>query len=183
MQFLTPDNDTSLRSFVWLINSGRNGQELLATSDQLSAYLDSFEYTGRRDHDGEELDQVHHWREHLGKMWEMPETALVDEINNILATMNATPKLVRHDHSGWHFHVIDQGSPLADRLAAEAAMVLADIARGDELSRLGTCEAADCDNVLFDFSKNQSRRFCDSGNCANRTHVAAYRARQHAQNG
>lgn len=181
MQFSTPDNDSSIRSFVWLINSGRNGQELLPTTDSLSHYLDEYEYTGRRDHDAKELAQVHAWRERLGKLWTMDELDLIDEINSILTEVNATPTVVRHDHTGWHFHVTDQGSPLAQRLAAEAAMVFADLARGDELSRLGTCEAVDCDNVLFDFSKNQSRRFCDSGNCANRTHVAAYRARQHAQ--
>ena len=31
--------------------------------------------------------------------------------------------------------------------------------------------------VLVDLSKNRSRRFCDTGNCGNRQHVAAYRER------
>jgi predicted RNA-binding Zn ribbon-like protein len=32
--------------------------------------------------------------------------------------------------------------------------------------------------VLTDLSRNRSRIFCDTGNCGNRQHVAAYRQRQ-----
>jgi hypothetical protein len=32
--------------------------------------------------------------------------------------------------------------------------------------------------VLVDLSRNRSRRFCDVNGCANRAHVAAYRARR-----
>jgi predicted RNA-binding Zn ribbon-like protein len=36
--------------------------------------------------------------------------------------------------------------------------------------------------VLVDLSRNRSRMFCDTGNCGNRQHVAAYRERR-AQEG
>nr|MBA2307838.1 CGNR zinc finger domain-containing protein [Pseudonocardiales bacterium] len=39
------------------------------------------------------------------------------------------------------------------------------------------CAAEDCRDVLVDLSKNHSRRFCGTS-CANRTNVAAYRARK-----
>ena len=32
--------------------------------------------------------------------------------------------------------------------------------------------------VLTDLSRNRSRVFCDTGNCGNRQHVAAYRERR-----
>ena len=32
--------------------------------------------------------------------------------------------------------------------------------------------------VLVDLSRNRSRMFCDTGNCGNRQHVAAYRERR-----
>ena len=32
--------------------------------------------------------------------------------------------------------------------------------------------------MLIDLSKNSSKRYCDTGNCGNRTNVAAYRARK-----
>ncbi len=59
-------------------------------------------------------------------------------------------------------------------------MALVDVVRGDDLHRLRVCAAPDCDAVLIDLSRNSSRRFCDTGNCANRTHVAASRARRRA---
>jgi predicted RNA-binding Zn ribbon-like protein len=61
----------------------------------------------------------------------------------------------------------------------EAAMAMVDVIRMGELGRLQTCAAADCDDVLVDLSKNRSRRFCGTS-CANRTNVAAYRARKRA---
>jgi predicted RNA-binding Zn ribbon-like protein len=45
---------------------------------------------------------------------------------------------------------------------------------------MALCEAPDCQAVLVDLSRNRSRRFCDVNNCANRAHVAAYRARRAA---
>jgi len=54
---------------------------------------------------------------------------------------------------------------------------LTDVIRRKGLSRLQTCAADSCHDVLVDLSKNRSRRFC-STSCANRTNVAAYRARQ-----
>ena len=53
-----------------------------------------------------------------------------------------------------------------------------DLIRGGELRRLKVCAAPDCDAVLFDVSRNRSKIFCDTGNCGNRQHVAAYRERR-----
>jgi predicted RNA-binding Zn ribbon-like protein len=52
-----------------------------------------------------------------------------------------------------------------------------DVIRMQELDRLRRCGADDCSDVLVDLSKNHSRLFCGT-TCANRTHVAAYRARR-----
>ena len=35
----------------------------------------------------------------------------------------------------------------------------------------------DCEAVFVDLPKNRSRRYCNTGNCGNRQHVAAYRER------
>ena len=53
--------------------------------------------------------------------------------------------------------------------------------RADALGRLRICAAEDCEDVLIDLSKNSSKRYCDTGNCGNRTNVAAYRARKRQQ--
>jgi predicted RNA-binding Zn ribbon-like protein len=59
----------------------------------------------------------------------------------------------------------------------ETAMAMVDVIRADEMSRLDTCAADDCDDVVLDLSRNRSRRYC-STTCGNREAVAAYRARQ-----
>lgn len=87
------------------------------------------------------------------------------------------PQLVRHDGHDWHIHAIKPDRPLHDRIVAEAAMGVLDLLRIGEHGRLRRCEAEGCDAALVDLSRNRSRRFCNVGNCANRSHVATYRAR------
>jgi predicted RNA-binding Zn ribbon-like protein len=57
-------------------------------------------------------------------------------------------------------------------------MALVDVIRGKEMGRLMVFAASDCAAVVLDLSRNRSKRFCDAGSCANRAHVAAYRARR-----
>ncbi|MEV1292928.1 CGNR zinc finger domain-containing protein [Pseudonocardia sp. NPDC049635] len=102
----------------------------------------------------------------------------VELVNAILAETDARPRLARHDGWDWHLHVTPRDAPLADRMGAEIAMSVVDLVRADDLSRLRRCAGEDCDAVLVDLSRNRSKRFCDTGNCANRAHVAAYRARR-----
>lgn len=103
---------------------------------------------------------------------------IVGEVNVTLQWAGALPQLVRHGDWDWHLHAVGQSASLADRVAADVALVLIDLIRSGDLDRLGLCAAEDCNAYLADFTRNRSKRFCDSGNCANRTHVAAFRARQ-----
>jgi predicted RNA-binding Zn ribbon-like protein len=66
-------------------------------------------------------------------------------------------------------------------MGAEMAMALADLIRVGELRRLKLCAAPDCTAAVMDLSRNRSRIFCDTGNCGNRQHVAAYRERRATQ--
>ncbi len=111
---------------------------------------------------------------------EAATSAVVDEINLTLSDSGSVPQLVKHDHWDWHLHATGSQASLADRVAADVALVLIDLIRSGDLDRLGRCAAEDCRAYLADFSRNRSKRFCDTGGCANRTHVAAFRAR-HAE--
>lgn len=104
-------------------------------------------------------------------------TAVVDEINLTLSDSGSVPQLVKHDNWDWHLHATGAQASLADRVAADVALVLIDLIRSGDLDRLGRCAAEDCRAYLADFSRNRSKRFCDTGSCATRTHVAAFRAR------
>lgn len=74
-------------------------------------------------------------------------------------------------------HVTKPDAALVDRIAAQAGFAFADLVRLGETERLRQCLAPDCQAVLIDLSRNRSRIYCDTGNCGNRQHVAAYRAR------
>ena len=106
------------------------------------------------------------------------EPAAIREINALLSQTGASPQIVAHDGRGPHLHVSRPSAPLADRMAAHFAMGLAWLVVAGEASRIRSCAAPDCRDAFVDFSRNRSRRYCDSRTCGNRLHVAAYRARK-----
>jgi predicted RNA-binding Zn ribbon-like protein len=175
-----PDTEVALRSVVGLINSAANGREELAAQADLDAFLEAEGFTGSRTRDAAELDSVRALRRELTLLWTADEDTAVEIVNRLLREAKALPQLVKHDGWDWHLHASVPEAPLADRMSTEAAMALADVIRGKEMDRLRTCEAEDCDAVVLDLTRNRSKRYCDTGNCANRAHVAAYRARRAA---
>jgi predicted RNA-binding Zn ribbon-like protein len=175
------DTVSGLVSAADLVNTGARGAELLADLAALAAFLDRHEITGQRTGTVEEWRDMLAVRPQLRAVWEARSPAAAAEVVNAqLLEAEARPRLTDHDGLGWHFHAADPTAPLARRFTAAAAMAFADLIRLGELSRLRVCAAEDCDAVLVDLSRNRSRRFCDIGNCANREHVAAYRARRRA---
>jgi predicted RNA-binding Zn ribbon-like protein len=60
------------------------------------------------------------------------------------------------------------------RMLSESAMAFVDVIRADAWDRVRMCAADDCESVYVDFSKNGSKRYCDTGNCGNRMNVIAY---------
>jgi predicted RNA-binding Zn ribbon-like protein len=176
----THDTELTLRAASALINSNTDGEQLGDVA-ALEAFLDEWGYTGRRDHDTVELEAVHRLRQRLGKIWEVAgdEVQSVELVNALLRDTNASPWLTRHpEQPEWHLHMASVHDPLWQRMGAEFAMSLADIIRIGELRRLKVCAAPDCEAVLLDLSRNRSGKFCDTGNCGNRQHVAAYRERR-----
>ena len=175
------DTDLTLRAACALINSDRVVGEKLGDMAALDDFLDGFGWTGRRDHDDAELQSVHRLRERLGKIWDAAadEERAVGQVNALLSDTQAAPWLTRHpEMPEWHLHLASVHDPLWQRMGAEMAMALADLIRIGELRRLKVCAASDCDAVLVDLSRNRSGKFCDTGNCGNRQHVAAYRERR-----
>ena len=175
-----PDTEVALRTVVHLINSAANGREGLASVTDLDGFLAAEGFTGSRTRDAAELASVHQLRQQLTELWTASEDAAVETVNGMLREANALPQLIKHDQWDWHLHATTREAPLAHRMGTEAAMALADVIRGKELDRLRICEADDCGAAVLDLSRNRSKRYCETGNCANRAHVAAYRARQAA---
>jgi predicted RNA-binding Zn ribbon-like protein len=172
------DTEVALASAAALINTTRNDVDPLATIAGLDRFLDEQRFSGSRRRTHDELQSVRGLRAELEVIWFAEEDDAVGLVNAILRRARALPQLVRHDEWDWHLHATGPEAPLEERMATEAAMALADVIRAHELDRLRSCAAEDCDGVVLDLSRNRSKRFCDTGNCANRTHVKAYRARK-----
>lgn len=178
MQF-THDTEVALLLAAALVNTGREGVEQLADQTSLEHFLDEQGITGSRAGTGDELDEVRALRPQLVAVWDASaEDDVVAIVNRLLADARAQPRLTKHDGWDWHLHLTTPDAPLVDRLGTEAAMGIADLVRAKDLGRLKRCIADDCTAVLVDLSRNRSRRYCDIGNCGNRAHVAAYRARK-----
>ena len=175
----THDTEVSLNATAALVNTERGEREELPDAAALDAFVDAWGWTGSRAHDQAELEAVTSLRPLLARFWSMTKDEAADLVNTLLRDAKALPQLVKHDDWDYHVHATSPRAPLADRMAVDAAMAMADVIRGGELERLRVCAADDCDDVLVDLSKNRSRRFCGV-TCANRVNVAAYRSRRSA---
>lgn len=176
-----PDTEVALGTIVALINSATRDADGLLTGADLDEFLKQQGFTGSRTHNEAELRSVRQLRTQMRGLWLASESELVDQVNNILRSARAMPQLVKHDGWDYHIHATTPEAPLSERMAVEAAMALVDVLRSGELSRLRVCAAEDCEAVLLDLSRNRSKRYCDTGNCANREHVRAYRHRKSEQ--
>ena len=174
------DTEIALAAAAALVNTQQRDHDELADLPALDSFVRQWGWTGSRRGDVAELDAVRRLRPRLRKLWELDEDGVVDLVNRMLRDSSALPQLVAHDDWGYHLHATPSKAPLADRMAVEAAMAMVDVVRQQELDRLGTCSADDCDDVLVDLTKNSSRRYC-STSCANRVNVAAFRARRGAR--
>ncbi len=175
------DTASGISTAADLVNTNVRGVDGLAEVGDLFGFLDAHEFSGRRDGTADELRRVLKLRARLRSAWDCDDVAdLAGLANQLMREAHAHPRLTVHDGWDWHLHVTEADAPLVDRLAAEAGMAIADLIRSGERDRLKRCEGIDCDAVVVDLTRNRSRRFCDTGNCGNRLHVAAYRARQAA---
>lgn len=179
-----PDTETNLEFMVALADTmptaSRSGDDELATVEQLDAFLSRWPWTGRRDHDQRELDEVRATRDLLPELWRADTDDAVPIINAMLAEAGALPYLYRHDGLDWHLHATAPDAPLAERMRVEIALALVDVIRSGEQSRLRVCEADDCEGLFVDMSRNGSKRFC-SVRCGNRMNMIAFRERQAGQ--
>ena len=124
------DTERALAETAALVNTtGLDGDTLVTLAD-FDDFLARSRYSGvvRRNH--EELESIRALRPRLRSFWTAKDrddaAALV---NQILDEADARPYLARHDEWDWHLHVTLPEAPLADRIAAEAAMAFLDLIR------------------------------------------------------
>ena len=176
----TPDTRLSLAAVVNLVNTlpGYDDPDRLQTIDDLDAFLLVNPYTGAIRRTREAVSELRDVRVRLRALWDVDRIGAVPLVNEMLRDSGALPQLVIHDSYDWHIHATSDDAPLATRILAEGAMAFVDVIRSDEYDRVRVCSADDCDAVYIDYSRNGSKRYCDTGNCGNRMNVNAYRARK-----
>lgn len=105
--------------------------------------------------------------------------AAMEVLNALMLQVPMQPHLSDHDDLGLHVHAAPPSAEALHRFRATVLMSLAELLCEHGLSRTGVCAAYGCDRVYADTSRGGRRRFC-SESCANRTNVAAFRARRRA---
>ncbi|WP_193095617.1 CGNR zinc finger domain-containing protein [Brevibacterium sp. FME17] len=175
------DVRANLLMLVDLLNTapGVSGAEDgLATPEDLTRFVAEHDFTGALEATAFDAAAVATLRDRFQAALDEEVEPVVEAINLTLSEIRAFPRLVRHDEWDWHMHAAGSSAPLSERVASDIAFVLTDLVRSGDLSRLSRCAANDCTAALADLTKNRSKRFCDVRNCANRTHLAMYRARR-----
>lgn len=178
------DQIEAMTGCVELINTGRSGSpDPLGTPSDLQRLADRYAFAGSCAKPGD-LPSALGYRAQLDSVVAAceagAESVAIARINALLAATGAIPQIAAHDGRGPHLHVSSPASPLPDRMAAHFAMGLAWLVVAGQIRRIRTCASPACQKVFVDFSRNSSRRYCDSRTCGNRMHVAAYRARRQA---
>lgn len=162
---------------VALVNAvtSRDGDD---SEDALRALLRDHGFFWR-EFEPEQAGAFREWGRTLRRFFEAPdlETA-VALLNDQLLNMPMHPHLADHgDPGGLHMHYAPPSSRLPLRFRATTLMNLSQLVCRYGLSRTGVCAADGCDHVYADTSRSGRRRFCSEA-CANRTNVAAFRARK-----
>lgn len=169
------DTAEALEAAVFLSNSELE-PDTLTTLGELTAFYDRFGYTGSRPSQAD-LEPVRAIRTPLRELFLSSRDEAVPLVNEILASQRALPQVVRHGDTDWHIHATTSDRPLAERLLVETAMAMVDVIRADEMKRFSHCAMEDCEGVVFDLSRNRSRKYCTM-TCTNRAAQMAFRARQ-----
>lgn len=138
--------------------------------------------------DRAEVERARELRSTLASIWTaapIEDEGPIEQLNSLLEGVGTKVVPVKEGTSS------ESGSPYraapipvsgrpADVMTASIADALQFLVVQDETGRMRTCKGEDCDAAIVDLTRNRSKLFCDFGNCANRAHVRAYRARQAA---
>lgn len=125
-----------------------------------------------------DVEAFREWGRTLRPFFEAEELMDAAELlNDLMLRIPMHPHISNHEPHGVHMHYAPPSSRLPDRFRAATLMKLSELICAYGLGRTGVCAADGCDNVYADTSKAGRRRFCSEA-CANRTNVAAFRARK-----
>jgi predicted RNA-binding Zn ribbon-like protein len=104
------------------------------------------------------------------------EAADLAALNRVLAAAPVVRRLERVK-KGWSFGALPASRGIASVQGAVAASFSEMLARGDP-TRVKLCANPDCGWVIYDESRNRTRRWCDASECGNLLKVRRFRKRR-----
>ncbi|MDX6309707.1 MAG: hypothetical protein QOI06_2753 [Nocardioidaceae bacterium] len=175
------DTERSLETIVDLVNTDPAFDEREGLPDvaALHAFVIEHRISNAEHLTARDVAAVQRVRRGFGEFFGVddPVTAAT-LVNDMLSGPTVRPRLTNHDGYDWHLHYFAPDASLAEHLAVDGGVAIAHVIAAEEIDRLRVCEAPTCRSVLFDLSRNRSKRYCDASTCGNRLHVAAYRERK-----
>ncbi|GAA1113278.1 hypothetical protein GCM10009650_15880 [Nesterenkonia jeotgali] len=184
------DTDRTLVAAADLVNTSDGLRSATPGLDQLTTVTQLKEYLSARDPamrwpvsgaDRTQLEKVRDLREKVQRIWSaapIESDAPVQVLNELLTGVGL--RVARGSDGDYRAEPVPASKELVDVMTASVATAIQHLVVRDETARMRTCKGEGCDAVIIDLTRNRSRLFCDFGNCANRAHVRAYRARQAA---
>ena len=183
----------ALTAAVDLLNTAEGQHSAKPSPDDLTSIEALRKFVAARDKglgwtssgaDRDEVDRVRDLRRAVASIWTAEEgQAPTEKLNSLLEGVG-TRVVPAAEGSGTESSYRAAPIPVsgrpADVMTASIAHALQFLVVQGETGRMRTCKGADCDAAIVDLTRNRSKLFCDFGNCANRAHVRAYRARQAA---
>src|SRR5262249_17979443 len=128
------DTELALVAAAALVNTAGGGQERLPDLAALDEFFVTYGWSGRRARTEARPEGGLRGggapRPRLRRLWAVGEPEVVEIVNELLREFNALPQLVRHEDWPYHLHATPLDSPLATRMAVEAAMAFVDVVRG-----------------------------------------------------
>lgn len=115
---------------------------------------------------------------------DLPDLETADaaaRVNEELTELPIVPWIADHGEVGPHMHWTSSAATFDDQVISDLLMALAQELCDNGTIHFGRCDAAGCDHLFYDGTRNRSKRFCSDPRCASRTHTADHRARQRNQ--
>lgn len=183
----------ALNGAAALINTAEGPRSAKHTPDTLNTVEDLRSFLDAQDPElqwsdaaanGEQLKKVRELRATLRRIWEAGSST-EDELQLINGLLEGVgTQLVRSAAAG-EPDIVQTPVPISAQthhvMTATIAAAISHLVVAEETGRLRICRGDDCQAAIVDLTRNRSKLFCDFGNCANRAHVRAYRARRAAQ--
>ncbi|WP_212995840.1 CGNR zinc finger domain-containing protein [Winogradskya consettensis] len=109
--------------------------------------------------------------------------AAAERLNVLMGRVDARPRMVRNGAAGhWHLHFRSAAGGEGMRWSANLAVAAGMLLGSGDFVRVKGCQAARCERVFLDGTRNRSQQFC-STRCQDRVKASAHRERRRAETG